>query len=102
MPNKDYQLTPRARLDLQDIWNYYAVTWSTDQADRYSAALVDAFERLALDPELARQRDEFTPPVRIYRCGSHLVIYRVEVDHVLVIRLRHVREDWMSDPEGDR
>ena len=95
-----YRLAPAARRDLQAIWTYTAETWSVDQADRYLALLTGAFERLAENPHLARERTEFTPPVRVHAITSHLVIYLVLADHVLIVRVRHQREDWMSNPVG--
>jgi toxin ParE1/3/4 len=48
----------------------------------------------------AREREEYAPTVRILRVESHVVIYRLAGDQVDIIRVRHSREDWMSDPEG--
>lgn len=72
-------------------------TWSEQQADRYLALLTRAFERIAEDPTIARERTEFSPPVRIFACEAHVVIYVLQSDHVLIVRVRHKREDWMRD-----
>ena len=39
---------------------------------------------------MAREREEFTPPVRIHPSGSHLVIYRREGQGVEIIRVHDV------------
>ena len=47
-------------------------------------------------PFLARERREFTPPVRIHPSGKHLVVYRVEAEELLVIRVLGGQQDWQS------
>lgn len=64
------------------------------QAERYHARLQRTFELLADNPEMARERPELSPPARIHPCGSHIVIYVVHDDGVLIVRVRHGREDW--------
>ncbi len=41
---------------------------------------------------------ELNPAVRIHRYISHMIIYENEGDDILIIRVRHGREDWLSDP----
>ncbi|MDN3721985.1 type II toxin-antitoxin system RelE/ParE family toxin [Roseibium salinum] len=82
-----YLLTPAAQSDLEDIWRYTAHGWSMEQADRYTEALEDAFDTILAMPEIARERLEFTPPVRIHPSAQHTVIYRIEDDHIAIIRV---------------
>jgi toxin ParE1/3/4 len=91
-----YRLTPRARADLEEIWVYTADTWSSAQVDRYLAGLAKTFELLADMPEIARERTEFMPPVRLHPHQAHLIVCRVEVDHILVVRVPSGREDWAA------
>lgn len=97
MTTSGYRLTPAARRDLNGIWLFTSQTWSEQQADRYLALLTRAFERIADEPSLAREREEFSPPVRVYACEAHVIIYLACDDHVLIVRVRHKREDWMRD-----
>ena len=89
-----YRLTPRALADLDDIWRYSAETWSIEQADRYVDALVRMFETIAAMPPLARERSEFSPPVRIHVHDGHLIVDRMAGDHVAILRLLGGRQDW--------
>lgn len=91
-----YRLTPRARADLEDIWLYSEETWSAERADAYLDALVSLFEALVRVPEMAREREEFTPPVRIHHSGGHLIVYRVVEDYIEIIRLLGGRQDWTA------
>jgi len=91
-----YRLTPAARTDLEDIWLYTAQQWSMMQADRYTDILEDTFERLLFMPEMARERSELAPPVRIHPSAEHLIIYRIEGDHLAILRILGAGQDWQA------
>jgi len=86
-------LRPAARADLAGIWTDGASRWGVDQADRYTDALFALFNLLAAFPEMARERTEFYPPVRIHPSDAHLVIYRREGQGIEIIRVLHARQD---------
>ena len=89
-----YWLTPAAQYDLEDIWLYTAQQWSIEQADRYTDILEDTFDRLLFMPEMARERPEFDPPVRIHPSAEHLIIYHIESDHLVIMRVLGASQDW--------
>lgn len=94
-----YRLTRRAAADIRHIYSEGLRLFGAAQAARYHARLTRTFEMLADNPELARERAELSPPVRIHPCGAHIVVYRIEEDGgVLIIRVRHGREDWADAP----
>lgn len=87
-------LTRRAQSDLESIWDHTAETWSLNQAEAYFVDLNGLLALLAEQPKIARERTEFTPPIRIHPFRSHLVIFRVSGDLLQVIRVVHVRANW--------
>ena len=97
-----WQLTRAAEEDLIDIWLHGAARWGAAQADRYADALEGIFELLAAFPEMARERAELTPPLRVHPHGEHLILYLARPEDegggVLVVRVRHHSEDWTNDP----
>jgi len=93
-PAGGFRLTPRAETDIEDIWRHGATEWSPDQADRYVDGLVAVFDLLCAMPRLARERPEFTPPVRIHPTGPHLIVHRIADDHLDVLRVLGARRDW--------
>lgn len=97
---KAYRLTPAAQADLAAIWTYTAQTWSADQADAYLAGIRKTLDVLLASPEIARERTEITPPVRIHLHRAHVIVYRIEAPYLAVIRIRHGHEDWLADPAG--
>ena len=100
MAEGHYRLTPAAEGDLAEIWRFTAERWSDDQADRYLDALVTTLETIAAFPNIARERTEFTPPVRIHPSGAHLVIYLEGQGCVTVLRVLHNRQDLLHALDG--
>ena len=90
-----YRLTAKAAQDIGKIYLNGICQFGPRQADEYHALLENSFRFLARNPHAARERPEFSPPVRIHPVRSHIVIYRVENNgEVLIIRVRHGHEDW--------
>lgn len=89
-------LRPAAEADLSAIWLNGAERWGIQQADRYVDGLFAVFDLLADFPGMARQREEFSPPVRIHPSGSHLVIYSLEGQAVQIIRVLHAHQNLMA------
>ena len=94
MAGKQARFTPAARRDLDSIWDYTARIWSVSQAEAYLRGLFDVVDMVCQYPEMTREHIEFRPPVRLYRFRSHLVIYRVEDETILVVRIVHCRQNW--------
>jgi len=88
-----WAIRPAAQADLAEIWRNGAARWGVEQADRYADGLFALFDLLAVFPEMARERVEFSPPVRIHPSGSHLVIYRLEGQGVEIIRVLHAHQN---------
>ena len=94
--DKGWVLRPAADADLSAIWLKGASAWGVEQAERYADGLFAVFDLLAEFPEMARERAEFSPPVRIHPSGSHLVIYRLEGRGVEIIRILHAHQNLLA------
>lgn len=92
----ELRLTPQALRDLDDIWGYTSEKWSAKQAERYQDGLTEAMYRLCEMPELARERIEITPAVRLHPTGSHIIVYRVAEGALDVLRVLGARQDWLA------
>lgn len=67
-------------------------------AQRYHDELFAVLELIAANPQMAHERHEISPPVRIHPFKAHLVVYRINDDRsIFVIRIRHGHEDWGGD-----
>lgn len=90
------RLTPKAVDDLEGIWAYPAKKWSLAQADIYIDGFTQSFETIALTPLIARERTEFAPPIHIHPHDRHLIIYAIEYDHIVILRLLGGQQDWQA------
>jgi toxin ParE1/3/4 len=86
--------TVRADEDVISIYVYGARRFGLEQADEYHAGLIRTFQFLLEHPYAARERTDLKPPVRLHSYGSHLIVYRIMMDHVLIVRVLHGRSDW--------
>ena len=88
-----YRLTPAAQAELDEIWNYGAVAWGADQADRYALAIHRACQGAARGRLPGRPVDTVRPGYRKLLVGSHALFFRRVPDGVEVIRILHQRMD---------
>ncbi len=91
-----FRFARRASDDLINIYVEGAKMFGVNQAERYRAGLDRTFAFLAEFPLAARERIELRQKPRVHRYESHLIFYRVESDGILILRVRHGREDWLS------
>lgn len=93
-----YRLSDAADEDFFSIFRYGVERFGHDQAERYADQLDRAFAFLADHPRAGRERPELRGGLRGYPAGSHLILYAVDPDdNVLILRIRHGREDWSAD-----
>ncbi|MCQ0988960.1 type II toxin-antitoxin system RelE/ParE family toxin [Jiella marina] len=91
-----YRLTVKAAEDIERIYVDGIRLFGAEQAVRYHARIRQSFETLARHPELARERIELSTSVRIHPCGTHIIIYKIDKEGVLIVRVRHGHEDWLD------
>ncbi len=84
---------PLAEEDLIDIWAYGYDTWGETQADKYADSLEDMIKSIASSPKKHRLRTEFRPSVRICPHISHIIIYKIKEDSIVIIRVLHKSMD---------
>ncbi len=84
---------PLAEEDLINIWIYGYHKWGIAQADNYADSLEAKFKSLAQLPKKYSVRNKLNPPVRICPHVSHIIIYTIEDDAILIIRVLHKSMD---------
>jgi toxin ParE1/3/4 len=93
-----YRLSPQAEGDLERLYREGFDRFGEKQADYYALDLIKVFELLGENPRMARLRYEIDPPVRIHPHGSHMIVYEEVDDQVVILRIRHARENWAERP----
>lgn len=89
-----YTLSPRAKADIEDIWDFTEKRWGLNQAKRYTRELQRAIETIARDPRRAHNCDDIRPGYRRFSVGSHIIFFVTRVDQIEIIRVLHQRMDF--------
>ena len=81
-----HRITARAERDLKDIYRYTVESFGHNQAEKYLRELDAVFELLGDYPNMGRIYEGRT---RQFVHGSHILLYRVGADEVVVGRIFH-------------
>jgi len=87
-------LSPRAKLDLSEIWDYTLSQWGADQAEKYVRELWSAMENAASDPTKSVDIRDVRRDYRKSRAGSHVIFFKFTDDGIDVVRILHQRMDF--------
>ncbi len=87
------KVSPRAFLDLDDIWRHIAnLSQSADAADTVISQLEERFHFLARNPESGRRRDrDLGRDLRSFPYGLHIIVYRVTKTVTILGVYHHTR-----------
>lgn len=89
MTERRFVLTPEARADLIEIWNYIAED-GIDTADQVIARLRDGFTRLAETPAMGQRREDLADSRhRFWTVHSYVIAYRWETTPLQIIAVVH-------------
>jgi toxin ParE1/3/4 len=90
-----HRVAPSAEADLDDIWLYVAKeSGSMDVATRLIDSITERFFFLATFPYAGRARDEdFGPGSRSFPVGEYVIVYCVDGNEVLILRVVHGKRD---------
>ena len=89
----NYRLTPSAKSDLIEIWNYTVETWGEKQAEKYLQDIEDKLNQLAANPELGRQRPEISSGYYSFSAQKHIIFYLHSDNHIDIIGILHGKMD---------
>ena len=82
-----HRLAAEAEADLHELWYYVASDSSIEVADRLVDSLTTRFLLLGTYPRAGRRRDDLWPGIRVFPVGDYIVLYRVEGNDVLIVRV---------------
>ena len=89
-----YVLSPRARRDLSDIWDYSAERWGVAQADRYVRLIISACEDIAAGRVKGHSAEAIRTGYLRHSIGSHVVFFKMRRrSGIEVVRILHQRMD---------
>ena len=91
------RLSAEADADIRRLISQGLEQFGPRQVSDYLDGLEAIFRSLAEHPLLGKERTEFRLPYRTYAYQAHIIFYRIDDDGVLITRIRHGREDWLSE-----
>jgi toxin ParE1/3/4 len=88
-----YRLTPAAKKDLLEIWQYTVKTWGIKKAEQYLTNIERKLELLAANPKLGKKRPEIRHDYFSFPVAKHIIFYLKGINHIQVIGVLHGRMD---------
>jgi len=82
-----------SRQDLEDIALYSIRKFGTRQAELYAKSIQNVLNQLCDNPNLGIKRDDLKPKLKSIVHVSHLIFYKVEGNHLKVLRILHHSQD---------
>ena len=100
----DFLIAPVARMELDEIWEYYAIELQNpDAADRIRDEIFAAFHTLAKTPGMGHFRSDLArEPLRFWHVRSYLIIYRSEKRPIEIARVLHGARDVQAVLAGQK
>ena len=87
-------LSPAAKANLNDIWDYTENRWEVEQAESYARSIQSVCDDLAGSAAMGMAVDEIRSGYRRIIVGSHLLFYKIDESRdVNVMRILHQRMD---------
>lgn len=87
-------LSPRAKIDLSEIWDYSFLQWGVEQAEKYIRELGSAMEAVASDPTKSVDIGDVRRGYRKSRSGSHVILFKITDVGIDIVRILHQRMDF--------
>ncbi len=87
--------TPRAKVDLLEIWNYIARD-SPTQADRFVERIDRTLGLLSTQPHMGQNRSELAANLRSFSVGNYVIFFRPLNDGIEVERVINAARDLGS------
>ena len=87
-------LSPKAKSDLSDIWDYTLAEWGIDQAEKYVRELWAVMQEQAFNASTSIDISDVRKGYRKIRTGSHVIFFKQTRDGIDVVRILHQRMDF--------
>lgn len=88
------RFSPRAKTDLDDIWDHSLNEWGTERAEAYIRTIHSVINLIDQFPAIARNASNIRTDLLKYAVGSHVVFLRIGRGSINVVRILHQRMDY--------
>ena len=86
-------ISPEARQDLREIYQYSLRTWGQAQSAGYLAQIREQLWMLITQPQMGCERPDLAPSLRSMPVKRHILFYRVGNHRLEIVRVLHGRQD---------
>lgn len=97
----ELEVTPRAELDMAEIFEYTYENWGIIQADRYQDELFEGMQIILDNPEIGEAYHHQKRSYRKLHVNRHLLFYRIESQTCIIIRILHDKMDIIRHIKKD-
>ena len=87
-------LSPKAKLDLNRIWDHTYQEWGLEQAEKYVKELWDSIQAQLIDPSTSSDIAYIRKGYRKIRSGSHVIFFKSTGAGINVVRILHQKMDF--------
>ena len=91
-----YRLRPKAKNDLDRIWEQTSENWGHAQARYYLGKIRHACYLIASNPHIGRSREEVLAGLHVFTVEKHMLCYFIDDSQIDVLRILHRRMDVAS------
>ena len=88
-----FEISKLALADLENIWEYTVEQWSIEQANKYYNDIFSAIMYLCENPDSGKPVDEIKIGHRRLNVKSHMILYKIKKETILIDRVLHQRMD---------
>ena len=92
-------ITPLAKLDIVEIYQFSKAEWGVSRARRYANDLRRRLKDLAVGQLSGQSADDVAAGLQRQVSGAHVIWFRHKTDRVLIIRILHQSRDvgrWLG------
>lgn len=90
------EISHRAALDLEEIWQFSISRWGERVANDYLDAIDHALQTLADYPDLLRTAPSLATELKFYRINQHYLVCTVVEPVIYVVTIKHCSMDIPS------
>ncbi|AZO11945.1 MULTISPECIES: type II toxin-antitoxin system RelE/ParE family toxin [unclassified Mesorhizobium] len=88
------RISPRAKRDLDGIWDYSLNQWGAERAEAYIRSIHSVVTLMDQFPAIARNASDVRPGLLKYAVGSHVVYLRMNHQSIDIVRILHQQMDY--------
>ena len=88
-------LSPKAKADLSEIWDYTFTGWGVEKAEKYVRDLWGTLQGLTNDLGKSVDIGDVREGYRKVRSGSHVIFFKIPKNGVVdIVRILHKKMDF--------